>query len=799
MSRLTKHFPKWAYIVLPVCMAFFAWSLIGQVARRADEFTATQLELTRIQGIVYQIHAIEEEAVAEKHLSLERAQTEEQVDQQADTAFLNLRRNHSNSALLEQVQAAYLAYDAALDVEFPYLSRGDLDGAEKIADAQVDPAYERLEQAIQKAIAYYNRQADEKRTQTALASITVLVSGGLCLGVFMQRVARSQQTAAQQEAQRAEEERTRAVLETALDAVVSMDAQGLIIGWNAQAETIFGWTKAEALGRSLTETTIPLALRENYQRNIRRFIAGQEGRLVGQRFETEALHRKGHTFPIAMSLCCVRAGERLTFSAFICDISERKQAEARLEHQALHDALTGLPNRLLFQDRLGGAIRRMARLQTGVAVLFVDLDNFKFVNDSMGHEAGDTLLKTVAQRLQDSARSGDTIARLGGDEFTLLLESVCHVEEAAQTAERIVAQLQQPIALGGREVFVSASIGIAFSSDEGLEAEDLLRDADTAMYQAKSQGKSGFVVFNSTMNADVVERMEIETGLRFAVERSELKVHYQPLIDLETGRMNGVEALVRWEHPTRGLMAPGKFIPIAEETGLIFPIGYWVLEEACRQMQVWKEVYPEYGRLTVNVNLSGKQLQRPDVVERVQAILAKTRVAPENVKLEITESVMMADVEDTVAKLHALKALGVKLAMDDFGTGYSSMASLNLFPLDTVKIDRAFVKRLTEHRESGSIVAAIIMLSKALHLDVTGEGVETAEQVSQLQELGCHIGQGYFFARPLPAAELGNGIAAGAHHFAQTICPPGKDAPDLEISDLEISDKDLVEQYLRAA
>ncbi|HLJ54760.1 MAG TPA: GGDEF domain-containing phosphodiesterase, partial [Chthonomonadaceae bacterium] len=376
------------------------------------------------------------------------------------------------------------------------------------------------------------------------------------------------------------------------------------------------------------------------------------------------------------------------------------------------------------------------------------------------------------------------VARLGGDEFTLLLEGLAGLEEAVETARHILTFFRQPVAIGGREVFVSASIGVAFACGDSHQAGDLLRDADTAMYRAKSDGKSGYAVFASNMNADVVDRMEVETGLRFALERDELRVYYQPLIDLQSGGMTGVEALLRWEHPTNGLTAPGKFIPIAEETGLIVPIGYWVLEEACRQMQEWKAAYPEYGPLSVSVNLSGKQLQRPDVVERVAEVIEKTRIAPADLKIEITESVMMGDVADTVSKLHALKALGVKLAMDDFGTGYSSMASLSTFPLDTVKIDRAFVKRLTENHESSSVVSAIIMLSKALQLDVTGEGIETPEQLVQLQGLGCQIGQGYFFDRPLTPDALDKVIAAGPNQFAIQRAEP---------------DNAIIERYLQAA
>src|SRR5579871_914132 len=383
-------------------------------------------------------------------------------------------------------------------------------------------------------------------------------------------------------------------------------------------------------------------------------------------------------------------------------------------HSAFHDTLTGLPNRALFIDRLAQAQARTERQSNPIAVLFIDLDNFKTINDTLGHHAGDHLLVTVAERLEQCVQPGDTVARLGGDEFTILLEGLSSVEDAIATADRIVEALRAPMKLPESEAFASCSMGIAYSTEPSDKPDGLLRDADTAMYETKANGKGGYTLFEPGMNDRVMERVELETALHLALDRQELLIHYQPLIDLSTGHLAGVEALIRWQHPERGLISPGKFIPIAEETGLILPIGYWVMEEACRQTKEWKEAYPNHGDFTVNVNLSGKQLQRSDVVQRVQEVLEKTQLPPASLKIEITESVIMADMEDAVAKLKQLKSLGVKLAMDDFGTGYSSMASLSAFPLDTVKIDRAFISRMTDQEEAASVVAAIIMLSKAL-------------------------------------------------------------------------------------
>lgn len=440
-----------------------------------------------------------------------------------------------------------------------------------------------------------------------------------------------------------------------------------------------------------------------------------------------------------------------------------KASEEHLAHQAFHDALTGLPNRSLFVDRLQNALSHTSRRDGFVSVLFLDLNDFKIVNDSLGHEAGDKLLNLVAERLRTCLRPGDTIARLGGDEFTILLEEISHIGEARLVAGRIVEQLRTPIVLEGREVFTSASIGIAISresdSDDKASFDRILRDADTAMYQAKARGANGThcVVFDHHMNQDMMARLELEADLRRALASDELKVYYQPIICLETGQIAEVEALVRWQHPTRGLVGPDKFIPIAEETGMIVPIGKKVLERACAQVGAWHNRHPQHPPLIVSVNVSGRQLQDDDFVNDVERVLRETGLPPNCLKIELTESVMMVDTAATIAKLYTLKDLGVRLAVDDFGTGYSSMAYLSHFPLDTLKIDRSFVSRLGgRHKEDGAIVHAIVTLAKALNLGVTGEGVETETQLAYLNSIGCDHAQGYWFTHPLPASALEN-------------------------------------------
>jgi diguanylate cyclase (GGDEF)-like protein/PAS domain S-box-containing protein len=479
----------------------------------------------------------------------------------------------------------------------------------------------------------------------------------------------------------------------------------------------------------------------------------------GEPFDMEyrLISRDGRTVWVRDEAVLVKdeTGRPLYWQGVMIDVTERKVLERRLRHQALHDPLTDLPNRTLLMDRIGQALVRAERRGTKVAVLFMDLDNFKHVNDSLGHEVGDHLLVEVAERLRECLRAEDTIARLGGDEFIILLEDLEGEQEATAVASQVAQVLRPPILLDNQEIFVTTSIGIAIGTSREDRPEVLLREADVAMYRAKAGGKDHYTVYRPEMGQLSSQRLTLEGDLRRALEREEFVLYYQPKVLVETGKIFAFEALTRWEHPERGLLHPADFIPLAEETQLIIPIGRWVLEQACCQVREWQKRYPADQPLAVNVNLSARQFYDPDLVEQVAGVLEETALDASSLVLEITEGTTMQEAVSTTATLAALRGLGVRLAIDDFGTGYSSLSYLKRFPVDVIKIDRSIVEGLGQDRADSAIVSATITLAHALGLEVVAEGVETGEEAVELQTLGCNFGQGYYWATPLPARETG--------------------------------------------
>jgi diguanylate cyclase (GGDEF)-like protein/PAS domain S-box-containing protein len=584
------------------------------------------------------------------------------------------------------------------------------------------------------------------------ASASVSLGAGMCILAFVVRARffgeRNAFSSGEPRDKVSENDRFRSAFDFAAIGMALVSTEGRWLQVNRSLCHILGYTESELLLTDFLSITHPDDLPTALS-NIGQLL---KGKVQASQMEKRYIHKSGHEVWVHWSVSMVRdqysTAVHLIFQ--IQDITDRKLAEQQLHHDAFHDALTGLPNRALFMDHLKLAIARSKRNSTSLfAVLYLDLDRFKIINDSLGHTIGDQLLVGIANRLKKHLRPGDTVARLGGDEFTILIEDIADEKEAVLVAERIQNELAIPFGLSGREVFTTVSLGIAPSATGYERAEDILRDADTAMYRAKSLGKARYEIFDKAMHARAINLLQMETDMRRALEREEFLLHYQPIVSLHDFRLRGFEALVRWQHPERGFISPMDFIPVAEETGMIVQLGEWVMREACQQMQHWQKLFPVETPLYITINLSSKQFSQTTLISKVAMIIQETGVKPHTVKLEITESVVMENIETATDMLQQLRALGVKLAIDDFGTGYSSLSYLHRFPIDTLKIDRSFVTRMSENNENTEIVRTVVVLAQNLGMDVVAEGVETNEQLVLLQKLGCENGQGYFFSKPV--------------------------------------------------
>ena len=531
------------------------------------------------------------------------------------------------------------------------------------------------------------------------------------------------------------------------EGIIISDAKGLIVEVNKAFETITGYSRADALGRNPNFLSSGRQDKEFYRRMWQTLHA--EGFWQGEIWNRR---KNNEIFPEWLSLSAIRddGGEITHYVATFSDVTEAKANEARIQHMAHHDFLTGLPNRFLLTDRFKQVAAAAERNDTRYALLFIDLDRFKNVNDTLGHSIGDQLLRDVASRLGSIVRGTDTLSRQGGDEFLVLLGEVETPEAAAIVARKLMQVLGEPFLLDGHPITVTPSIGIAVSPEDGTDLDSLLKHADLAMYDAKQQGRNNYQFFRREMNARSLELLLMESDLRQALRKSEFELHYQPQISVSSGQPQGLEALLRWRHPERGLVSPADFIPMAEETGLILPIGQWVLNTACQQLANWRtNGWPE---LRVAVNLSAAQFRQQDLLTQVETALAAANLPADALELEVTESILMIDAEGTAKMLNALNAMGVTLAIDDFGTGYSSLAYLKRFSVSTLKVDRSFVNGIGIDGEDAAICSAIIGLARSLRLDVVAEGVETQAQYDWLAKAGCHIIQGYFTGRPAPAA-----------------------------------------------
>lgn len=552
------------------------------------------------------------------------------------------------------------------------------------------------------------------------------------------------------------------------DAVVATDNQGSVTYMNRVAESITQWQQAEALGKDVGDV-IPLitGTAKNILENpLKRVL--REHQEVVLPDNTYLITKNQEEIPIDDSAVPIVDDQNQSHGAVIVfrDITERLEANQQLFHHAYYDSLTNLPNRELFMDRLQHLINMSKRyVNHEFAVLFVDLDRFKMVNDSLGHPVGDQLLIATAQRLQKCLRPTDTVARFGGDEFAILLEQIADVNSVCTLAERINRELGAPYELGNYDLFNSASIGIVQSNMRYALAEELIRDADIAMYQAKTNGKGCYAVFDAAMHTQVKGQLTLENDLRRVITDQQLTLHYQPIVSLQDQEIVGFEALTRWQHPEKGLIPPGMFIPTAEETGLIVPLDLWAIHEACQQLRKWQDQLPPERALDVSVNLSSRHFSRPDLVQKIAAILTETKCPATSLKLEITESALIENPESAAQILSELKTLGLRIHIDDFGTGYSSLSYLHKYDIDTLKVDRSFIQYIDRNADRVEIVRTIVVLAHTLKMDVIAEGIESAEQLAAVQSLGCEYGQGYYFDRPLTSEQVDKLVREQAFKF----------------------------------
>jgi diguanylate cyclase (GGDEF)-like protein/PAS domain S-box-containing protein len=559
----------------------------------------------------------------------------------------------------------------------------------------------------------------------------------------------------------AEKERAQMTLNSIGDAVLSTDMEGRITYLNAVAEKITGWTREEASGKQVDDVFVIIdgSTREPCLNPLK--TALEQNKTVGLTRQCILIRRDGAEFAIEDSAAPIHDQHGVMNGAVIVfhDVSVARAIEVEMSHLAQHDTLTKLPNRTLLQDRLSQAITTAGRNGTRIAILFVDLDGFKHINDSLGHAIGDRLLQSVAKRLLAAVRTSDTVSRIGGDEFVVLLSEVAHAGDAGVKAGKILAALNAPLEIDQHNLRVTASIGVTTYPEDGQETAMLIKNADLAMYQAKENGRNNYQFFEKDMNVRALERQSVEENLCFALDRGELVMHYQPKINLKTGEITGVEALIRWQHPERGLIGPLQFISVAEDCGLMLPIGNWVLRESCRQAKAWQDA--GLRPIEMAVNVSSVEFRNEDFLEGVRAILEETGLSPRYLGLELTESVLMQHAKFTVPVLKKLKAMGVRLAIDDFGTGYSSLSYLRQFPIDTLKVDQSFVHGINADTDDATIINAVINMGSNLKHRVIAEGVETVEQVAFLQAHGCDEGQGYYFSRPVPASQFAKLLEAG--------------------------------------
>ena len=723
---------------------------VAALRARADEGRRAELLLVRLEGLTQEQYALVGRAVAERRADDELLAEVRDSRAAFDAALAGLAAvdgSPTTSKELAGVDARVRAFRDAADDALRMLSGGQpsLAAAHVQSAEGAGGAARSLLDQLHGAAAASGERADNLERGGDMGSLVVLLVAGSIVWLLLHQAGRAQREADRTHAELANQERFRSLVQHSSDVITVTDAGGSISYQSPSVAAVFGYDPSELIGTELQRLVHPDDVRDVIATLV------ETARVSGaERIECRVQHADG-SWRHVESAVTARLDDP-TIAGMVLntrDITERKELEEQLAHQAFHDSLTGLANRALFRNRVEHALARMRRQRKPIAVLLLDLDGFKTVNDSLGHAFGDQLLIAVANRLRDHLRPSDTACRLGGDEFAILAEDLADGNDAELVAERILDALKIPFVVESKELVLTASIGVTIAETTQSDADDLLRNADVAMYTAKGRGRSRFELFKPSMHQAMLDRMDLESDLRRAIDRGEFALVYQPTVALATGWISGMEALVRWQSPERGLVPPSVFIPVAEDTGLIVKLGAWVLEEACRQAVAWKTELGADAPRTMNVNLSARQLQDEGLVAQVESVLERTGVRPEHVVLEITESAVMADAEALIARLHELKGLGVRLAIDDFGTGYSSMSYLVQVPIDVLKIDRSFVSGVFDDPQKMGIVRTIVELGRILELQTVAEGIELVQEVEELRSLECELGQGYWFSRPL--------------------------------------------------
>jgi diguanylate cyclase (GGDEF)-like protein/PAS domain S-box-containing protein len=757
----------WLGFIIPILLTVLAVFGITTVSSNADKRRQGQILLARIDAaanrqsvLVSEVSGLGIVVRDNANPSFERSLRDlpVRIDQHSSQIEADLLRLQELSPpeMIATVARQSAAYQKILDRQVLLLVDRRFDEAWSFDRQRVQPTFISLRDRVRELDDSYRKLAESANSAANWGTAAILAVTVLVLGYLQFERARRERDLLMAERRiiQESEERFRSLVQNSSD-VISITGEDRIARYHSPAiESLLGIHPDAGVGMNIEDLVRDedLAL---FQVMCREVLAepGATGSL-----ECRMQHAEGSARDVevwATNALEVSNVAGLVFN--IRDISERKEAEReraaleqQLAYQAFHDPLTGLANRVLFKDRIDHALTRCARSKEEIAVLFLDLDNFKSTNDTLGHDAGDCMLRAAADRLHSCLRDSDTIARFGGDEFAILLEGIDDEKTVYVVAQRLVESMKQPFDLDNRQALSSASLGIAFSGRRGEGAEELLANADVAMYAAKSQGKSCIETYRPDMRRSLIQRMDLETGLRRAVRNDEFVLHYQPIVDVEDGRITGLEALVRWNDPDRGVIPPGEFIPLAEETGLILPMGKWVLEQACSQASAWRRRYHNFD-LKISVNISARQFQQPTFVSDVGDVLRMTQLPPGSLVLELTESILVQDSSVAVRKINELKELGVQLALDDFGTGYSSLNYLRAFPIDVLKIDKSFIDGVGKGVEESALARAIVQIGETLCLRTVAEGIESEEQAVELRSLGCGEGQGFFFARPLDA------------------------------------------------